>query len=225
MRVAIMQPYFAPYAGYFRLLHATDIFVIFDTAQFLRRGWMHRNRVPNRENQPVWLTLPLAKAPQKAPIHQMRFAADAAERWRESLRGWSACDLLTQDPALDRAVQGLTADFTDYTERLLLICADRLGLDRPTVMRASSLGDDEAEARSAQERIVHMVTSLGASTYVNAPGGRDLYEPAMFEAQGLRLRFLPPYEAPVSWSILHRLLTEDTGTLKREIVSQCTLLD
>jgi hypothetical protein len=44
--VAVMQPYFMPYAGYFRLFCAADVFVMFDCVQFRRRGWVHRNRFP-----------------------------------------------------------------------------------------------------------------------------------------------------------------------------------
>jgi hypothetical protein len=50
--VAIMQPYFIPYAGYFRLFAATDLFVIYDCVQFARRGWVHRNRLPDGAGAP-----------------------------------------------------------------------------------------------------------------------------------------------------------------------------
>lgn len=44
-RVAIMQPYFLPYLGYFQLMAAVDVFVLFDNVQFIRRGHIHRNRI------------------------------------------------------------------------------------------------------------------------------------------------------------------------------------
>ena len=56
--IAVMQPYFVPYAGYFRLFAATDLFVIYDCVQFPRRGWVHRNQLPGANGQPNWLTLP-----------------------------------------------------------------------------------------------------------------------------------------------------------------------
>ena len=43
--VAIMQPYFIPYAGYFRLFTGADLFVVCDDVQFPRRGWLHRNKL------------------------------------------------------------------------------------------------------------------------------------------------------------------------------------
>ena len=60
--VAVMQPYFIPYAGYFRLFAASDLFVIYDCVQFPRRGWVHRNRLLDRSGKLRWLTLPLDRA-------------------------------------------------------------------------------------------------------------------------------------------------------------------
>ena len=62
---AVMQPYFFPYAGYFRLFAASDLFVIYDCVQFPRRGWVHRNLLPDASGSERWLTLPLEK-PRKA---------------------------------------------------------------------------------------------------------------------------------------------------------------
>src|SRR5277367_4669735 len=78
--VAIMQPYFFPYAGYFRLFAASDLFVIYDCVQFPRRGWVHRNRLIDVAGIERWLTLPLEKAPQSALIRDLRFPPDAGER-------------------------------------------------------------------------------------------------------------------------------------------------
>ena len=61
MRVTIMQPYFFPYAGYYRLFKESDIFVIYDCVQFPRRGWVHRNKLKNFSNDLDWLTLPITK--------------------------------------------------------------------------------------------------------------------------------------------------------------------
>ena len=76
--IAIMQPYFIPYAGYFRLFAVSDLLVIYDCVQFARRGWVHRNRLPDRSGVERWLTLPLAKAPQSVLIKDLRFPEDAA---------------------------------------------------------------------------------------------------------------------------------------------------
>jgi hypothetical protein len=45
MKLGIMQPYFFPYLGYFSLIKHTDRFILFDTVQFIRHGWIERNRI------------------------------------------------------------------------------------------------------------------------------------------------------------------------------------
>ena len=60
-----MQPYFFPYIGYFNLINMTDIFVFLDNVQFNRRGWIHRNKLFNFEDNLDWLTLPLKKRREK----------------------------------------------------------------------------------------------------------------------------------------------------------------
>ena len=71
--VAVMQPYFMPYAGYFRLFAAADLVAIFDCVQFPRRGWVHRNRLPGRNGETQWLTLPLQKATTGTQINNLKF--------------------------------------------------------------------------------------------------------------------------------------------------------
>src|SRR5438874_2141062 len=76
--VAIMQPYFIPYAGYFRLFAASNLFVIYDCVQFPRQGWVHRNQLADHSGMRRWLTLPLEKAAQNVLIRDLRFAPNAA---------------------------------------------------------------------------------------------------------------------------------------------------
>src|SRR5215468_11415162 len=86
--VAIMQPYFIPYTGYFRLLSASDLFVIYDCVQFPRRGWVHRNPLVDEAGVERWLTLPLEKASREILIRDLRFVKDAAELLEQRLRSF-----------------------------------------------------------------------------------------------------------------------------------------
>ena len=73
MKVAIMQPYFFPYIGYYRLMQVADVFVIYDNVQFPRRGWVHRNKFTSVKGELQWLTLPLSKHPRSTLINQIQF--------------------------------------------------------------------------------------------------------------------------------------------------------
>src|SRR5215472_19045850 len=80
-RVAVMQPYFFPYAGYFRLFSHVDEFIILDCVQFPRRGRVHRSEVPAPTGASEWLTLPLARQPRDVLIKHLAFASGAREQF------------------------------------------------------------------------------------------------------------------------------------------------
>ena len=90
--VAVMQPYFFPYAGYFRLLAQAEVFVLFDCVQHRARGRVHRTEVPAPAGGLEWLTLPLASAARDTRIQDLRFADQADALWAERLArhaGWA----------------------------------------------------------------------------------------------------------------------------------------
>lgn len=217
--VAIMQPYFVPYAGYFRLLAAADLFVIYDCVQFPRRGWVHRNRVPDATGELQWLTLPLAKAPRDAAIRDLAFRPDAAEAMAAEMRRFPL--LCGDDPhGLVNAVRDVRGAPLDYIARLLELTAGALGLPW-RVLRSSSLAIPP-DVRG-QDRILAIAAALGARRYVNPPGGRDLYDHARFAGAGVELGFLSDYEGSYA-SILARLLQEPAEAVADEIRANTRLL-
>ncbi|PYF06060.1 WbqC-like protein [Ureibacillus chungkukjangi] len=68
MNIALMQPYFFPYIGYFQLIKSVDEFVIFDNAQYVRRSWMNRNRILNEHKETVFILFVRRKERQRLKI-------------------------------------------------------------------------------------------------------------------------------------------------------------
>jgi hypothetical protein len=212
---AVMQPYFAAYAGYYRLLAAVDVFVIFDCVQFPRRGWVHRNRLPDARGEADWLTLPLRPAPFYAPIRGLEFAEDADARIAERLRAFpSLRELEGPAQALLHAAP-FRGPLVDYLEDQIFAACAFLEV-KPKIIRSSSL--DVAPELRAQDRVLEILRLVGASDYLNAPGGRDLYDADAFAGCGMTLNFLEPHLGE-SWSLLHRLTT-DADACRAEILAQ-----
>ena len=191
-RVAVMQPYFLPYAGYFRLFAAVDEFVVFDCVQFPRRGRVHRTEIPGPAGTTDWLTLPLARQPRDTPIHALRFAADARATLDARLAAlpWLAAGqgpLAAETRAMLRAP---LADVVGFLEDSLVRVAGQLGF-APAMRRSSSLGIDPQ--LHGQQRVIAIARAVGATHYLNPSGGRALYDAAAFAAAGLVLEFLTPY--------------------------------
>src|ERR1043165_1948076 len=211
-----MQPYFIPPAGYFRLFAASDLFVIYDCVQFPRQGWVHRNRLVDLSGKERWLTLPLAKAPQSVLIRDLRFAPNAEAVLADRLRPFSlaASDPVAVAPVLE-ALRAVGGHPVDYIACLLERSVPYLGLPW-TVIRSSSW--NLPASFHGQDRILEIARRLGATRYVNASGGQDLYKPASFVDPGIDLKFLPAYPGPTV-SILARILREDRAGLCRDIRS------
>jgi WbqC-like protein family len=211
---AVMQPYFFPYAGYYRLLAAAETFVIFDDVQFPRRGRVHRCQVPGPDGTLEWLTLPLARQPRNTAIRDLAFPAGARATldrrlarlswlhhakgpWADPLRAHLLGSLERPCAFLETGVR-LVAEALELRPRL--ICSSTLQIDR--CLRGT-------------DRIIAIGRALGGRTYINAPGGRALYEVAPFREAGMELRFLTPYAGP-SGSVLPAL-AGDIDALRAEI--------
>ncbi len=221
MRIAIMQPYFIPYAGYFRLLCAADLFVMYDCVQFTRRGYVHRNQLPNSKGELSWLTLPLAKAPQDIKISELSFSPDAEMQMQEQLNKFP---LFKSKNYGDSQLRPSITDFSltplAYIIHSLRQIAEILQL--PFNIAYSSELQLPSDLKN-EERIIAIAKHFSASSYVNSPGGKDLYDIATFKKHNIDLKFLVDYKGPYQ-SILQRLFSEDSDNLRQEIISQCEVI-
>lgn len=218
-RVAVMQPYFYPYAGYFRLLAAADELVVFDCVQFPRRGRVHRCQVPGVDDGEKWLTLPLQHQPRSTRIDELRFASGARQELDRRLARlpWIA---RAAGPAADRVRAHLAApldDVVSYLEVGLRLVCDLLGLGA-RMRRSSRLEVDPA--LRGQERVLAICQAVGAERYLNPPGGRHLYSPQAFAARGIELELLPEYRGRF-FHLLPALLERDPVEVRADVLEQC----
>jgi hypothetical protein len=217
--VAVMQPYYFPYAGYFRLFDAADRFVLFDCVQFPRRGRVHRTEVIGPGGEVEWLTLPLAQQPRDTLIRDLAFAPDARRRMDRELARLPWIGGASGEVA-DRVrahVYAPLESVVDHLEDGLNLTASLLGL-RGTALRSSTLRIDR-ELRG-QDRVLEIVRQLGGRRYVNAPGGRHLYDHSAFTRAGVALEFLPDFHGEV-FQMLPALLTRPVSSVRTDVLGQC----
>ena len=79
MKLAIIQPYFFPYIGYWQLIHAVDRFVVYDDVDYIKRGWINRNRILIN-GEPAYMTLPLHQSSQNKKIYEILLHASPVIR-------------------------------------------------------------------------------------------------------------------------------------------------
>ena len=192
MRVAIMQPYLFPYLGYFQLMDAVDCFVFFDDAQYMKGGWINRNRIL-LGGAPRWWTYPVIREDYTLPIRQRRY--DRSMETDVSFIGKIEA-AYRGAPGRDQGVALVRSCFDNpenivsrFNARQLVEVASLLGIDCDFLV-SSELEYDRS--LSGQDRVIELCTRLGASHYVNSMGGVALYQRSRFEQAGIELCFLRP---------------------------------
>ncbi len=211
MKVAIMQPYFFPYAGYFRLFAAADLFVIYDCVQFPRRGWVHRNKLlaGGRER---WITLPLAKCPRETLIKDLVFRSDAEQWYKMLLEQYDLTHYTDQNSELRDILKPVNA-VIDYLENTLRWTCEKLDIPFKTI-RSSDLAIDGR--LRGQDRILAICENVNAKEYINLAGGSALYEKNRFAQRNIQLSVLADHEGSYE-SIFASLRNTPAQEIRAEI--------
>lgn len=191
-----MQPYFMPYIGYWQLIAAVDRFIVLDDVCFIRRGWIHRNRILVG-GAPHLFTLPLRGASQNRLICDLERVAD--DVWlrkfqRQLTENYRKAPYFSETMPL---LQTILADPEPNLSRFLMagLRATCRHLSIETELLSSS-GRYANTSLAGQERILDICRQEGGRRYLNPPGGVELYDRGAFEARGIELRFVMPRNTP-----------------------------
>jgi len=189
MRLAIMQPYLFPYLGYFQLIRAVDAFVVYDDVNYIKGGWINRNFIL-AEGDKQLITLPLQGASPNQLINQVT-VGNRQNKLIETIRHrygkapqFSAVFALVEN--ILRQHEKNLARFLDY--QLRQIC-DYLGLHPKWYVSSSLKKDNELRG---QDKVLAICEELGATHYINVPGGKSLYDREAFAGRGMQLSFIQP---------------------------------
>lgn len=191
MKVGILQPYFFPYIGYFQLIAAVDKLVFFDDVQYIKGGWINRNLV-RQGNGAKWLTMPVRKAPLDTAIKDRTYLPRQSGADDPLLALIAACYSKAPHfheafPLFCELMASEDRNVSIFNANLLVRIARALGA-RCDFVFSSEL--EQTPGLRGQQRVVDICERLGATHYINPPGGVGLYDHATFRDRGLVLSFL-----------------------------------
>jgi hypothetical protein len=189
MKAAIMQPYFLPYLGYFQLIAAVDLFIVYDNIQYVKSGWINRNRL-YRNGEAVMFSLPLKRASDFLDVRDRELAADfKPDKLLNQIRGayQRAPHFAQVFPLIERVVRNEDRNLFRFLHHSICAICDFLSIG--TEIRISSTIDID-HALKKQDKVLALCRAVGASTYVNPIGGLDLYSREAFRSEGMDLRFI-----------------------------------
>ncbi len=207
-RVAIVQPNYLPWKGYFDLIHDVDVFLHYDDVQYTVRDWRNRNRIKTAQRS-AWLTIPVG-ADRNRLIRDVEVPGFAwqASHWESMRHAYAKAPYFQM--------------FRDYFEWFFLgntwtnlselnrHLVEHIAREWLGVKTSFGLASDFGVTSAKQERIVDLLRATNADLYVSGPSARAYLDESKFREEGIELvwkdytgypeypQFHPPFEHEVS---------------------------
>lgn len=194
-KVAIMQPYFLPYIGYFQLINSVDLFVIYDQIEYTKKGWINRNRILFN-GEPLMITLSIKKGSDYANVNQ-RYLSDTWLKDRGKIL--SKIEIAYRKAPFYRDVLPLIIKIFEHKNKnlfgfiyhsILEICNY---LDIQTELKVSSSIEYDNSLKG-QDKVIDLCEKTLATSYYNPVGGMNLYNKTDFRRKNIELNFLEVHE-------------------------------
>ncbi|MCF6279740.1 MAG: WbqC family protein [Flavobacteriaceae bacterium] len=191
MKLAIMQPYFLPYIGYFQLINAVDKFVVYDNIEFTKKGWIHRNRLLNNGKDYLF-SLPLKKDSDYLNVNQRELSVDFFVYKSKILRKIEndykkAPYFETVSPLIEKIFNDSEINLFQFIFFSINEIVKFLSINTQIII-SSEISIDHS--LKSQDKVIALCKELSASNYYNPIGGVDLYNKNDFLQNNISLNFI-----------------------------------
>tara|TARA_R100000008_G_C3580255_1_gene168025 strand:- start:342 stop:1010 length:669 start_codon:yes stop_codon:yes gene_type:complete len=195
-RIAIMQPYFFPYLGYWQLINSVDKFIILDDVNFIKKGWIHKNNIiSNGTTQSI--NVCVNKASQNKLIKDL-YLSDEHD-WKDKLikkieyayrtsPNYNSVSFLLEDIIFNKE-----KNLSKYLAYSIKKICEYLNISTEIVESSSKYFKGQLKG---QERIISICSEEKADIYINAIGGKSLYSKKDFKKNQIFLTFIEGSNSP-----------------------------
>jgi hypothetical protein len=190
MKVAILQPNYIPWKGYFDIINMIDIFVVYDDVQYTLRDWRNRNKIKTKSGL-QWLTIP-NDGTQKKMIKDVKIVWD--DRW--NVKHWKSI-------AVNYSKAQYFKEYKGYFEELYLNLKDQylwevdlkfielitkiLGVNTKIIL-SSDLDYDRNLTKT--ERLIAILKELNATSYLSGPSAKSYIDENLFKKENIELEWM-----------------------------------
>lgn len=189
MTVGIMQPYFLPYIGYFQLLKAVDVFVVYDNIQYTKKGWINRNRFL-QGSKDAYFTIQLKKDSDFLDIRD-RYISDSFDKKKminqikEAYKKAPFFDEIF--PFFVSILERDELNLFDFIYYSILQICKRFSI-HTKIIKSSSL--EINHCLKSEDKVLDICEKLKADIYINPIGGVELYNKDHFLQKNIELKFI-----------------------------------
>lgn len=187
MKLGIMQPYFLPYIGYFQLINMVDRYVIYDDVNFIKGGWINRNRIL-LNNSPFMINIPMEGASSFKKINEINLGKNKEKILSTIQQAYKKAPYFKNVfPLITDIIQYNNNNLALFISNSICKITEYLQINTEIILSSDIKKDNELKA---QEKVISICKSLNASEYYNAIGGKELYSKEKFAENGLMLKFI-----------------------------------
>lgn len=190
MRVGIHQPNYLPYLGFFDKVDKSDVFVIYDDAQFTKSDFQHRNKIRIYHGW-RWLTVPVDK--KRVPLKEIKIRNDFIikdnywfdDHFQAISDNYKASKYFYRyEGVLQKIYSGEHDYLLDFNMELINMITNEMDAKKKIIM-SSEFGFTS----TGTERIIDIVEALGGDTYLSGLGGHSYLETKLFDKHNIKLEF------------------------------------
>lgn len=190
MKIGIMQPYFFPYIGYWQLMAAVDTYVVYDDVNYIKNGWINRNRILIN-GKPSYFNLQLIDASPNKKINEIRINKNevfAKKNIRSLEMAYKKAPYFEKAfPVIKKILESDEDRLEYYIFTSFKIINEYLGINTNLVMSSSIEKNNDLKG---QDKVIEICKVLKCDEYYNAIGGTELYDKDIFKSNGIDLHFL-----------------------------------
>lgn len=214
MKLAVMQPYFLPYIGYFQAINEVDKYILYSNLTFIKDGWMNRNRILIKNGALSTISVPLLNKSSNLMISEIRI--DNSQLWRDKMlktfflnyKGSVYFDEFF--PYLTDLLKEPVDFLCDLNAHLIVHISKLVGIEteieynnfeKYVVLEEKLISIDKGDfsafpymeqTRPIKKvaRVLEIAKNENAAEFINAFGGQDLYSKEEFSAYNIDLKFV-----------------------------------
>jgi len=224
MIVVILQPSYIPWRGYFDQIRCADLFIFYDDVQYDKHGWRNRNQIKSQQGK-QWLTIPVHSAGVTQGLKIKDVKIDWSKPWpKNHLKAMTisynkAPYFKKYLPLLEAFYSRHDDSIAEFTIETTISLARELGNLHTRFMRSSEVVGIDGQKT---ERLIQILTKVGATHYISGPSARDYIEQEKFDKAGITLEYMtydypeypqlyPPYDPYVTILDLLFMTGEEAG--------------
>ena len=187
MTLGSNQPYLFPYIGYWQLMNLSDVYVISDSMQYIKKGYINRNSILV-EGKPHLFTLEVMGVHGESLINEVKVGNNRKKLVKSFFHAYKKAPHFEEVyPLIEEILLNEEKNLARYLGNSIQKIAEYLGIKTEFIYLSELQGETELKA---QARTIDIAKRVHATRYINAIGGQELYNKEDFLKENIELQFL-----------------------------------